>query len=81
MSFDVDCCPDRFAGRYTRCVVRSSVKRRATPKPIRTIQYARHPVGTCHYPGRSAVRSPSSGRPGARPLEGRMDARGRTSLA
>lgn len=23
-----------------------SLKRRATPKPIRTIQYARHPIGT-----------------------------------
>lgn len=23
-----------------------SIKRRATPKPIRAVQYARHPVGT-----------------------------------
>jgi|GEM_PF-4620320 len=23
-----------------------SIKRRATPKPIRNVQYARHPVGT-----------------------------------
>jgi hypothetical protein len=33
-----------------------SVKRRATPKPIRTIQYARHPVGTATTRAGRAVR-------------------------
>ncbi len=35
--------------RRARHPVRStagSIKRRATPKPIRTVQYAKHPVGT-----------------------------------
>lgn len=35
-----------------------SIKRRATPKPIRTVQYARHPVGTgTTWLGRKARRS------------------------
>jgi len=37
--------PVRRAIHPVRSTV-GSIKRRATPKPIRTIQYARHPVGT-----------------------------------
>lgn len=35
-----------------------SIKRKATPKPIRSIQYARHPIGTATTrAGRSVRRS------------------------
>lgn len=47
MSFRRGFLPRRV--RRTIHPVRStagSLKRRATPKPIRTLQYARHPVGT-----------------------------------
>jgi hypothetical protein len=33
-----------------------SIKRKATPKPIRKIQYARHPVGTATTRAGRAVR-------------------------
>jgi hypothetical protein len=33
-----------------------SIKRRATPKPIRTVQYARHPVGAATTKAGRAVR-------------------------
>ena len=35
-----------------------SIKRRATPKPVRKVQYARHPIGTATtHVGRSVRRS------------------------
>jgi hypothetical protein len=40
-----------------------SIKRRATPKPIRKVQYARHPIGTgTTHLGRSTRRSLSKKR-------------------
>jgi hypothetical protein len=39
-----------------------SIKRRVTPRPIRKIQYARHPIGTATtHAGRSMRRSLSTG--------------------
>ena len=43
-----------------------SIKRRATPKPIRKIQYARHPIGTATTAAGRSTRRALSGRSGSR---------------